>query len=192
MHALQTSLLLALCVAICSAGIRFGKCPATYETEQSFDLDRYVGDWYQIARDARLPYGRGECGTATYVPDVQRPSEAFVLNQQRKRNSDETKEFPIFGKVKPTGESGRFELTFSTVFAKGTYEVLETDYKSYSVVYTCGTIAGFLTTEYVWILSRDPSLGQGKINDILDNLESNTGYSRNNLVFTDQSDCGWQ
>ena len=192
MHALQTTFLLALLVVFCSAGTRIGKCPATYETKQNFDLASYVGDWYQLARDKAVLYGRGECSTATYVPDVQRPDEAFVLNQQRKTKTDETKEFPIFGKVKPTGESGRFELTFSTVFAKGTYDVLETDYKTYSVVYTCGTVAGFITTERVWILSREPSLSQGKIDDILDSIERNTGYSRNNLLFTDQSDCGWQ
>ena len=93
------------------------------------------------------------------MQDIQRPTEAFVLNQQRSGN--ETKEFPLLGKVKPTGESGRLMVNFDLIFGiyvKGSYNVLDTDYSSYTVIYTCDTFFGYLTTEYVWILSRYPEL----------------------------------
>ena len=80
MNSFRILLVIALCVASAAAVRSFGKCSEDYQTQDNFDLARYTGDWYQIARDKNFFFGNGECVTATYVQDVQRPTEAFVLN----------------------------------------------------------------------------------------------------------------
>ena len=73
----------------------------------------------------------------------------------------------------------------------GSYNVIDTDYNSYALVYSCSE--GLIkATEYAWILSRAPTLPERKISELLDLLEEQVGYSRENLVFTDQTPCNWQ
>ena len=52
---------------------------------------------------------------------------------------------------------GRLQVKFS-VFQPvwGAYDVLETDYRSYSVVYSCSLLFGLFKTEYAWLLTRKP------------------------------------
>ena len=83
-------------------------------------------------------------------------------------------------------------MNFKGIPARGDYNVLATDYDSYSLVYSCSGLLGFGKTEYVWILSREPTLSDSKIAQLLDLVEERVGYGRDSLVFPDQSDCGWQ
>ena len=34
------------------------------ELQQDFDPDQYLGTWYELRRDERIPYESGECVTA--------------------------------------------------------------------------------------------------------------------------------
>ena len=74
-------------------------------------------------------------------------------------------------KAQPEAEDGRFELKFSKFQPVwGNYHVLETDYDSYAVVYSCRTVLfGKVKNEYVWILTReamDPAATEGEFKRI--------------------------
>ena len=47
------------------------------------------------------------------------------------------------------------------------YFVLDTDYDTYSVVYSCSNINDLLTFEMMWILSRTPTLSQEALDSII-------------------------
>ena len=51
MQKLATFLLFAAFLASSSALVRFGKCDKEFQAKQNFDLERYTGNWYQVARD---------------------------------------------------------------------------------------------------------------------------------------------
>ena len=51
------------------------------------------------------------------------------------------------------------EVKFAWYIPAGPYEVLDTDYENYSIVYTCSSyFFGLLKQENVWILAREPNI----------------------------------
>ena len=39
-----------------SAAPRLGPCPRKYSPMETFDVDRYAGEWYEIVRDKYTPF----------------------------------------------------------------------------------------------------------------------------------------
>ena len=126
------------------------------------------------------------------MQDVQRPTEAFVLNQERKKPSADPDEWPAFARATSAGGSGQLAVKFKGMPFSGDYNVLATDYGNYTLVYSCTNLLSLAAIEYTWILSRTPTLAEDKIAELIDIVEERTGYSGDSLVFSDQSECGWQ
>ncbi len=70
----------------------------------------------------------------------------------------------------------------------GSYNVWETDYSSYTLIYSCTQVVPFvLKSELIWILSRTPTLEFSTV-DRLRNLLSQNGVGTvSRLLITDQS-----
>ena len=70
----------------------------------------------------------------------------------------------------------------------GSYNVWETDYTSYTLIYSCTQVVPFvLKSELIWILSRTPTLEFSTV-DRLRNLLSQNGVGTvSRLLITDQS-----
>ncbi|CAL1547349.1 unnamed protein product, partial [Lymnaea stagnalis] len=68
------------------------------------------------------------------------------------------------------------------------YRVVETDYKTYSLVYSCTLFAGLFRTEFAWILSRTTSLDGALVTRLEQKLAS---YNVNVAAFegTNHSNC---
>ena len=47
--------------------------------QKDFDLDRYIGRWYEFYRARSLPFQSQDCGTATYVRE---PGNWIQVNNQ--------------------------------------------------------------------------------------------------------------
>ena len=39
-----------------SAAPRLGRCPKDYSPMETFDVNRYAGEWYEISRDKYFPF----------------------------------------------------------------------------------------------------------------------------------------
>ena len=70
-------------------------------------------------------------------------------------------------------------LTFilQTIDSTGNYNVWETDYKSYALVYSCNELGSVYTApifkeEYAWILSRTGSLDTSLVQRLKDKLKA--------------------
>ena len=70
----------------------------------------------------------------------------------------------------------------------GSYNVWETDYTGYTLIYSCTQVVPFvLKSELIWILSRTPTLEFSTV-DRLRNLLSQNGVGTvSRLLITDQS-----
>lgn len=139
---------------------------------KSFNLNRFLGKWYEIARfDHRFERDMQQC-TATYT--IREDGTLSVINQGKKNGKWETSE----GKGKLTDTPGLLKVSFFGPFYSD-YRImhLAPDY-SYALV-------GGEDDTYLWILSRTPKLNQATINNLLREAQQR-GYDTNNLMWVEQ------
>lgn len=139
----------------------------------SFDLGRYMGTWYEIARyEHRFEQGL-EAVEASYAlrPDgmieVVGSGEDFHTGRRRVSR----------GKARPGRLPGQLRVSFFWFFYTD-YNVLELgdDYD--------WALVGGRTSKYLWILSRTPTLPAATLNRIL-HRAARRGYSTGRLHYVD-------
>ncbi len=142
---------------------------------QDFELESYLGTWYEIARlDHRFERGLSKV-SATY----SLREEGGVLVVNRGFNA-ETQEWDVAeGKAFVIGEpsEGRLKVSFFGPFY-GAYNVIELgdDYE-YSMV------AG-PDRSYLWILARSPQLDPVVLSSLVDKASA-LGFATSDLIFVD-------
>ena len=142
-----------------------------------FDLNRYLGKWYEVARYDHA-FERGLVGT-TAEYSLLDDGKIKVLNSGYINTLDGTYQQSV-GKAKPNrnGKSGQLRVSFFGPFYSDYYILdLAPDY-SYSVV-------GSSSPKYLWILSRTPHLNPKVQSEILTNLQQR-GYDTQKLIWVEQ------
>ena len=145
-------------------------------TVKEFDLERYLGLWYEIARYDHS-FERGMDNTmAQYI--LQDDGKVVVLNSGWKDGKFKLAE----GKAKypdPQGEPGALRVSFFLFFYSD-YNVMMVD-ENYQI-----SLVGSKAEKYLWILSRtpvpDPDLLQAVLNEA-----QNRGYDTSRSIWVDQS-----
>ncbi len=138
----------------------------------NFDLTRYLGTWYEIARfDHSFERGLGEV-TATYTTnkDGSVKVENSGTNEEGKR---ETK----IGKAKFVGDpkTGHLKVSFFRPFY-GSYVIFYLE-DNYQMVLVTGD-----TRKYCWILSRTPNISEEDKKKYIEILKEK-GFDTDNLIF---------
>lgn len=165
-----TTLLLGLCTVS-------GAQTVDNSTITSFNLDRYLGKWYEIARYDHA-FERGLVGaTAEYT--LRDDGKIKVLNSGHLNSLDGPyKESTGKAKVNKNGKPGQLRVSFFGPFYSDYYILdLASDY-SYSVV-------GSSSPKYLWILSRTPQLAPEVRSKIVKNLQKR-GYDTTKLIWVEQ------
>ena len=144
---------------------------------QEFDLDSYLGRWYEIARYDHK-FERGLQGvTATY--SLREDGKIKVVNAGFKGSLDGARS-EATGKAKiPDPEvPAKLKVSFFWFFY-GDYYVLELD-KDYQ-----WALVGSSVDKYLWILSRTPRLDDSVYIDLLERLKKR-GYDVDKLIKVQQ------
>lgn len=153
-------------------------CSKDYDnsTVDEFDLDRYLGEWYEIAR-YNHSFERGMDNTmAEYI--LQDDGKVFVLNTGWKDGKFKVAE----GKAKykdPEGNPGALKVSFF-LFFYSEYNVMMVD-KDYQI-----SLVGSKSDNYLWILSRTPVPDPDLLQMVLDEAKQR-GYDTSKLIWVDQS-----
>ena len=127
-------------------GFNWGWCP-DMPTKASFDLNQYTGVWYEQKRDKSILYEYGECVQAGY----SKRDDGLINVHNSQFNAFSGK----LDDVKGTAEcNGAKCLVGFFLFRNGDYQIIDTDYTNYSVVYSCATVLFFFRYETVWGLTR--------------------------------------
>ena len=139
-----------------------------------FDLNRYLGTWYEIARldhrfergmsNVSATYSDGEAGTITVV------NRGFVTK------SGKWKE--IQGVARPIGDPsiGSLKVSFFKPFYGG-YHVVDLDKEAYRYAMVVGP-----SRSYFWILSRDRKMDQALLEKLI-NRAAAMGIATDKLIF---------
>jgi lipocalin len=147
---------LVLCLSATIALVSAGKCPTNVTIQKGLDLSKYTGAWYSVARIKNAPFENGQCEQTRYKLTDASKGTIEVLNSQYNAELDTID----YVKASATCAAGQCAITFRPGVV-GSLSVLETDYKSYSVVYSCTEIQG--KADPVWyaaILSRSKDVAQ--------------------------------
>jgi len=135
---------LSICWSGC-AGI-----PQGVEAVQGFDLERYLGTWYEIARlDHRFERGLTNV-SATYR--LRQDGAVEVVNRGYSPSSSEWKEATGKAHLADDPGVGRLEVSFFGPFYGG-YNIIALDKENYDWAMIAGP-----NRSYLWILAREPKL----------------------------------
>ena len=139
---------------------------------KNFDLNRYLGTWYEIARFPHSFENDLVGVTATYslLPD----GKIKVVNAGFKGSLDGERDVAT-GKAKPAGNptDGHLKVSFF-LFFYADYFIMDLD-PGYR-----WALIGSKSDKYLWILSRTPRLDETIYNQILDKAR-NLGYDLTQL-----------
>ena len=160
----------ALLLSACAGGLPKGINPV-----QNFDVDRYLGTWYEIARlDHRFERGLTNVSAEYSLKDN---GQLRVIN----RGLDEDGKWSeAEGRAKFAREKdeGYLKVSFFGPFF-GTYAVFDLD-EDYSRAYVAGD-----DRSYLWFLSRSPDVSEAQKQEFVDKAQA-LGFPVNELIFVDQ------
>jgi len=165
--------LMPIAAALAMIGAGYSKSDNPLTTVEKVDLNRYVGKWYEIARNPAWFQKGCFASTAEYVP--RKDGDINVINTCREGSVDgklDTAKGKAWVVDKTT--NAKLKVRFFWPFS-GDYWVIDLgkDYE-YAVVGEPGR-------KYLWILSRTPNMDEKVFGEILKRVESK-GYDISKLI----------
>jgi len=152
--------------------------PENVKVVENFNLDRYLGRWYEIARlDHSFERGLSQV-TATYTR--REDGGIDVINRGYDMQKGVWNE--AVGKAYPLGEpgEGRLKVSFFGPFYGG-YNILALDRENYSYALVAGPDRDFL-----WILARQPQLPETTLKRLVGEARR-LGFDTDSLIYVDHS-----
>lgn len=143
-----------------------------------FELDRYLGKWYEIARlDQSFERDLNQV-TAEYA--LRKDGGVLVIN--RGFSESEKKWKSIEGKAYFVNKEseGYLKVSFFGPFY-GSYVIFELDHENYQYAFVSGP-----TTNYLWLLARTPSVKPEIIEKFLE-MSKARGFRTEDLIFPQQN-----
>jgi len=141
-----------------------------------FELDRYLGKWYEIARlDHSFERGLQKVTAEYSLRDdggVKVVNRGYSVTEQKWKEA-EGKAYFVRGK-----NEGYLKVSFFGPFY-GSYIVFGLDKDEYRYAFVCGS-----STSYLWLLARKPTISS----DLLDRFIARSkelGFNTDNLIFVE-------
>ncbi len=141
-----------------------------------FELDRYLGTWFEIARlDHSFERGLSNI-TADY--SLREDGGVHVINRGYRDESDEWDE--AIGKAYFIGASdvGQLKVSFFGPFYGG-YNIVELDKSGYQYSLVAGP-----DRDYLWILSRTPQMDPDILKSLV-NRARELGFATDEFIFVE-------
>lgn len=173
-------LVACLCLSLCLCLGLLGctGVPEGVQPVQDFELDRYLGTWFEIARlDHRFERGLEDV-SATY--SLREDGEIAVVNRGFDPERGEWRE--AVGRAHPIGDPsvGSLAVSFFGPFYGG-YHVIALERDHYADALVTGP-----DRDYLWILARERVLTPAR-RDALVGVARAAGYAVDELIWVEQS-----
>ena len=167
------------CMGICMLISGCTSVPENVRPVEGFEIPRYLGTWYEIARfDHSFERGLSEV-TATY--SMREDGGVRVINKgysQKKGEWDEAEGKAYFVSNSSTGH---LKVSFFGPFY-ASYVIMALDKEKYEYALITGP-----DKDYLWILARTPSLPKKTV-DMLIAIAEKAGYDTSKLIWVEHTD----
>lgn len=163
-------LLIFLCIAGCV------RIPDSINAVDGFEVKRYLGTWYEIARlDHSFERGLSNV-TATYA--LRDDGGIDVLNKGYDKKSGKWKQVEGKAYFVTRADVGRLKVSFFGPFYGG-YNIIALDKENYSYSLVCGP-----NRSYLWILARDKALEEETLRNLVGTAKR-LGFETDKLIIVD-------
>lgn len=151
--------------------------PTTVTPVNDFELQRYLGKWYEIARlDHSFERGMDRV-TAEY--SMREDGGVTVVNRGYLTKKGEWKEAKGKAYFVNSSDQGYLKVSFFGPFY-GSYVIFELDEEDYQYAFVAGP-----DHSYLWLLSRTPQVDQALV-DHFTRRAASLGFDTNALIFPAQ------
>ena len=165
---ISTLLFLSLFLSGCTG------LPKGVEPVGNFELNRYLGKWYEIARlDHSFERGMDNVSAEYSLREdggVKVINRGFLVEDKEWRQAEGKAYFV------ETTDKGYLKVSFFGPFY-GSYAVFELDKEKYQYAFVAGP-----DTSYLWMLARKPDVNDKLINQFIQRADS-LGFNTKNLIF---------
>lgn len=145
---------------------------------RDFELQRYLGQWYEIARlDHSFERGLTRV-SANY--SMREDGGVDVLNRGYDASEQQWQTAQGRAYILESPDIGRLKVSFWGPLYSS-YNIIALDKKHYQYAMVCG-----FNHEYLWILSRQPELGEGTRQKLLEQAQR-LGFAVENLIWVEHS-----
>lgn len=166
-----TVIWIALALSACTG------MPANVEPVGNFELSRYLGTWYEIARmDHSFERGLTRV-SAEY--SMRQDGGVKVINRGYNAEDDRWKEAEGRAYFVGASDTGHLKVSFFGPFF-ASYVVVELDTEGYEYA----LVAGY-NRDYLWILSRTPQLPKETVNRLVARARQ-LGFATEELMYIEQ------
>ncbi|MDE1319426.1 lipocalin family protein [Vibrio aestuarianus] len=150
--------------------------PDSVKPVANFELDNYLGKWYEIARlDHSFERGLTQV-TAEY--NLKSDGGVLVLNRGFSQADNEWQEAEGKAYFVNSNSEGYLKVSFFGPFY-GSYVVFELDEKDYQYAFISGP-----NTDYLWLLARTPSVEPEVIEKFID-MSQERGFDTSSIIFVE-------
>ncbi|MCF6434500.1 lipocalin family protein [Pseudoalteromonas sp. MMG022] len=173
---MRTSILCATLLFLLTActGLPKGIQPVT-----GFELQRYQGKWYEIARlDHSFERGLSNI-SANY--SINEDGTVTVINRGYNDNNEAWKQAHGVAKFVDDKTIGHLKVSFFGPFY-GSYVIFKLDKEQYQYAYVTS-----YNKEYLWLLSRTPKVNQVIVDDFVQTAQQ-YGFHVEQLIYVQHSD----
>lgn len=151
--------------------------PKSVKPVKEFEIDKYLGKWYEIAR-LDHSFERGlEQVTAEY--SSREDGGIRVKNRGFSKEKNEWRESEGKAYFVREPNEGCLKVSFFGPFY-GSYIIFELDTENYQYAFVCGS-----NTSYLWLLSRTPTVEDSLLTRFI-NEANNLGFETENLIYVEQ------
>ncbi|XP_065345961.1 insecticyanin-A-like [Cloeon dipterum] len=187
--ALKVIFLVSVAVAAVNAQIPgIGSCPETKPVAE-FDIDRFLGTWYENQRYFSLAEVATRCGKIEYMKSGDKFVAANTVTSSITGVSRVLK-----GELRVASDSkeGRLAIRYDQVPVVGyntEYNVVATDYDSYAILWSCSNpVPYLLTAQNAWLMTRE-AVPDSAVLKIADAEFQKLGISTRFISKVDQTSC---
>ena len=148
--------------------------PASVEPVEEFDLNRYLGKWYEIARlDHSFEEG---LDNVTAVYSLRDDGGVNVVNRGFLSKDDVYQEAQGRAYFVNDSDEGYLKVSFFRPFY-ASYVIFELDQDGYQYAFVSGP-----DTSFLWLLSRTPTVEQALLDHFIETSAS-LGFDTEELIF---------